>query len=162
MPSPTPELATPTFARAPAAAARLREERRRLAADALRAAIARDPGLEMRHDAEQMRAFLRDCERHVLQLAFALERGTLTPVTEYVEMLVPVFRRRRVPLEDFACMLLGTLDAARAELPPADGDTAAQVIEAGLSQLERPRHLAGDRSRNPILQFLWKGAGILD
>jgi hypothetical protein len=146
----------------PEAAARLRNARARLAADALRAALARDPGLGTRYDADQLRTFLRDCERHVVQLALALEEGRVGRMTEYVDVIVPVFRRRRVPLEDLATMLLGTLDAAHAELSPAAGDAATRIVEAGLARLERPRHLPGDRPRNPILHFLWKGAGILD
>ncbi len=162
MQSPTREPAATPLAPMPEAGARLRTDRNRLAADALRAAISRDPSLGTRYGALQLSTFLRDCERHVQQLAFALEQGRATPVTEYVRTIIPVFRRRRVPLEDLATMLLGTLDAARSDLPPVEGDAADLVIEAGLARLERPRHLPGDRPRNPILQFLWKGAGILD
>jgi hypothetical protein len=154
--------ASPPFQPMLEAAATLRDDRRTLAAEALRAAIRRDPTLGTRYDALQLRTFTRDCERHVQQLELALRRGRVGPVVEYVSTIVPVFRRRRVPLEDLGTMLLGTLDAAASALPPAARDAASMVMEAGLSQLERPRHLAGDRPRNPILQFLWKGAGILD
>ncbi len=146
----------------PEAAARLRDDRPWLAAEALRAAIRRDPTLETRHDAVHFRRFLRDCDEHVFQLAQALGDGRAGPMAAYVSTIVPVFRRRRVPLEDLGTMLLGTLDAARVALPPAQAEAATLIVEAGLAQLERPRHLAGDRPRNPILQFLWKGAGILD
>ncbi len=162
MQSPTRDPAIPPLVPMPHAAVRLRIDHDRLAAAALRAAISRDPSLGMRYDALHLATFLRDCERHVLQLASALEEGRAAPVAEYVRTIIPVFRRRRVPLEDLATMLLGTLDAARSDLPPAEGAAADLVIEAGLARLERPRHLAGDRQRNPILQFLWKGAGILD
>ena len=124
--------------------------------------MSRDPSLGMRYDALHLSTFLRDCDRHVLQLASSLEEGRVAPLAEYVRTIIPVFRRRRVPLEDLATMLLGTLDAARSDLPPAEGGAADVVIEAGLARLERPRHLAGDRPRHPILQFIWKGAGILD
>ncbi len=162
MQSPTRDPAATPLAPLPGAAARLRSGHARLAADALRAAISRDPSLPIRYDALHLSTFLRDCDRHVLQLAAALEEGRAAPLAEYVRTIIPVFRRRRVPLEDLATMLLGTLDAARSDLPPAEGDAADLVIEAGLARLERPRHLAGDRPRNPILQFIWKGAGILD
>ncbi len=157
-----PDPAASTFPPMPDAATRLRNGHGRLGAEALRAAVRRDPSFESRYDTVQFRTFLRDCDRHVLQLAQALERGLPGPMTEYVDTIVPVFRRRRVPLEDLGTMLLGTLDAARADLPPAEGDAASLVVEAALNQLERPRHLPGDRPRNPILQLLWKGAGILD
>ena len=157
-----PDPAASTFPPMPDAATRLRNGHSRLAAEALRSSVRRDPSFETRYDAVQYRTFLRDCDRHVLQLALALERGLPGPMTEYVDTIVPVFRRRRVSLEDLGTMLLGTVDAARADLPPAEGDAASLVIEAALNHLERPRHLPGDRPRNPILQLLWKGAGILD
>ncbi len=155
-------LAKHTCPPMPDAATRLRNGRERLATEALVAAVRRDPTLEDRCDALQFRTFLRDMDRHILRLAVALEQGNVGPMTEYVGMLVPLFRRRRVPLEDFATMLLGVLDAARADLPRDEADAASQVIEAGLGQLERPRHLPGNRRRNPVLSLLWKGAGILD
>jgi hypothetical protein len=157
-----PDRATVAFPPMGDAATRLRNGHGRLAAEALRASVRRDPTFETRYDILQFRTFLRDCDRHVLQLAQALDGGLPGPMTEYVDTIIPVFRRRRVPLEDLGTMLLGTVDAARADLPPAEGDAASLVVEAALNHLERPRHLAGDRPRNPILQFLWKGAGILD
>ncbi|HXQ95296.1 MAG TPA: hypothetical protein VN800_00090 [Candidatus Acidoferrales bacterium] len=153
---------TVSFQPMPEAASRLRDSRPRLAAEALRAAIRRDPTLETRYDAAQLRTFLRDCDQHVFQLEQALRDGRAAKMMAYVSTIVPVFRRRRVPLEDLETTLLGTLDAARAALPPAQADAAALLIEAGLAQLKRPRHLPGDRPRNRILQLLWKGAGILD
>ncbi len=157
-----PDPAAVAFPPMPDGATRLSNGHGRLAAEALRASVRRDPSLETRYDALQFRTFLRDCDRHVLQLAQALERGLPGPMVEYVDTIVPVFRRRRVPLEDLGTMLLGTLDAARADLPPAEGDAVSVVVEAALNGLELPRHLPGDRPRNPILQLLWKGAGILD
>ncbi|MGC8634022.1 MAG: hypothetical protein ACP5VP_05070 [Candidatus Limnocylindrales bacterium] len=154
--------ASSPFPRLPEAAALLRAERARLGPEALAAAARRDPGLLERYTTSQLQTFLRDCDRHVLQLAAALDAGSVGPLAEYVRTIIPLYRRRHVPLEDLATILLGTLDACRAVLPPAGGDAAAIAIEAGLKRLERPRHLPGDRPRNPILQFFWKGAGILD
>ncbi len=156
------EVTTVRFEPRPDAANRIRAQRATLAADGLRAAIARDPGLSSRYDDTQLRLLLRDCNQHLLQLASALEHGDLDPMTTYVSMIVPLYRRRRMPLEDLATVLLGLRDAVVAVLPPAEGAAATAVTEIALSTLERPRHLAGDRPRNPILRFLWKGAGILD
>ena len=150
------------FAPRPEAAARIRAQRPTLAADGLRAAIERDPGLPVRYDDTQLRLVLRDADRHLLQLASALELGDVDPMTSYVSMLVPLFRRRKMPLDDVATLLLGIRDAVVAALPPADGEAATTVTEIALSTLERPRHLPGDRRRNPIVSFLWKGAGFLD
>jgi hypothetical protein len=151
-----------TFPRLPEAAAHLRAERVRLGPEALAAAIRRDPSLRVRYTVPQLQTFLRDTDAHVLQLAAALDAGSVGPLAEYVRTIIPLYRRRHVPLEDLATLLLGTLDATRVVLPPAAGDAAAIAIEAALARLERPRHLPGDRPRNPILQFFWKGAGILD
>ena len=156
------EATTVRFEPRPDAATRIRSQRSSLAADGLRAAIARDPGLRTRYDETQLRLLLRDCDRHLLQLASALEHGDVDPMTTYVSMIVPLYRRRRMPLEDLATLLLGIRDAVVAVLTPAEGEAAAAITEIALSTLERPRHLAGDRPGNPIVRFLWKGAGILD
>ena len=44
-----------------------------------------------------LRLFLRDYDRHIEQLAQALETGEDGYVVKYGEWLVPIYRRRRVP-----------------------------------------------------------------
>ena len=162
MPQALPDQASARMQPLPETASRLLDMRRQLAGDALRAAIARDPGLGTRYDATMLRTFTRDYEEHLSQLAASLATGDAAPMIAHVDTAVPLFRRRSVPLEDVATLLLGMLDAVRAALPPDEGAAATSVVEEGLGALRRPRHLAGNRPGNPIVRFLWKGAGYLE
>ncbi len=82
----------------PAAAARLRDAGRRLGPRALEAALALDATFSSRHDDLALRTFLRDYDRHIEQLARALETGQDRFVVQYGEWLVPVYRHRHVPM----------------------------------------------------------------
>jgi hypothetical protein len=162
MPQAVPDHVSARIEPLPDTASRLLAMRRELAANALRAAIARDPGLGTRYDATMLRTFTRDYERHLAQLADSLRAGDPQPLAGYLDTAVPLFRRRRVPLEDLATLLLGMRDAVAAVLPPDEGAIAASCVDAGLGALRRPRHLAGNRPGNPIVRFIWKGAGYIE
>ncbi len=146
----------------PEAAARLRAERARVARLALDAALKRDPTLRERYDETYLQRFLRDYDRHIEQLARALETGDPRWVAEWVEAVVPQMRRRHVPMQDFATLGLGLADACVEVLDAVGSGAAEQMLETWLQRLKRPRHLAGDHYGNKIVHFLWKGAGVLD
>ena len=59
---------------------------------------------------------LRDYDRHIEQLARALETGEDGYVVNYGEWLVPIYRRRRIPMADFMAMLAGLRDACASVL----------------------------------------------
>ena len=147
---------------APAAAARLRSERNRLAILALEAAHRLVPAFGDRYDDLEKRRFLRDYERHIEQLARALETGDDGFVTNYGEWLVPVYRRRDVPMKDFIIMLGGLRDAALTVLPRDEARLTRELIERWAARLRHHGRLPGDHKGNPIVRFLWKGAGIGD
>jgi hypothetical protein len=126
------------------AAARLRGERSRLAQLALQASIGLAPHFHERYDETALRLFLRDFDRHIEQLARALETGNDGFVTNYAEWLVPVYRRRRVPMKDFMVMLGGLRDAAVAVLPPDDARVARELIERWALRLKHHGRLPGD------------------
>lgn len=153
--------ADPTAGRTDAAA-RLRRERARIAPLALKAAVAADATLTDRYDETMLRRFLRDHEQHIEQLARALETGEERFVTEYAEWIVPIYRRRRVPMKDAATLLVGLRQAAVAVLTPDDGRALGVLVEAWLKRLRFHRALPGDHKGNGVARFLWKGAGILD
>src|SRR5688572_8630897 len=88
----------------PDAAARLRSSRRRVAQLALQTTVRDADGFNERYDEPQLRLFLRDLERHAEQVARALETGQDSYVTNYGEWLVPVYRRRHVPMADFMAL----------------------------------------------------------
>jgi hypothetical protein len=151
----------PTAGR-PDAAARLRHERPAIAALALKAALAADPGLGQRYDETMLRRFLRDFDRHIEQVALALESGEARFVTEYAEWLVPIFRRRHVPVSDQTTLLTGLRDAAATLLTPEDGVVLGDLMDAWLARLKFHRALPGDHKGSGVARFIWKGAGILD
>ena len=142
------------------AAARLRAERSAIAARAVPAAAARDPGLVERHGAATLRLFARDADRHVEQLARALEEGRDAPAVEYASWIVPVMRRRGVSMGDLGTLFRGVGDAARAVVEADAGAEIEQLAEAMAAVLDRPRHLQGDRPRNPLVAFFWKASGF--
>lgn len=146
----------------PAAAARLRANRERLARVALQAAIRLAPGFDERYDEHALRLFLRDFDQHIEQLAKALETGNDSFVVNYGEFLVPLYRRRKVPMNDFIAMVGGLRDASSSVLTPEENDVAEGLFERWSARLKRHGRLPGDHKGNPIIRFFWKGAGIGD
>ncbi len=146
----------------PAAAARLRGSRERLAQVALEASVRLAPYFAERYSDLEMRRFLRDLDRHIEQLARALETGEDGYVTDYGEWLVPVYRRRHVPMKDFIVMLGGLRDAALAVLPSDEARLTRALIERWAARLKHHGRLAGDHKGNPVVRFFWKAAGIGD
>lgn len=146
----------------PAAALRLRVNQGRLANLALQNTVRLAPTFATRYDDAALRLFLRDMERHIEQLARALETGNHSFVTNYGEWLVPVYRRRRVPMKDFITQLEGLRQAAATVLSPDENEAARTLFEAWAQRLRHHQRLPGDHKGNPIVRFFWKGAGVLD
>jgi hypothetical protein len=143
-----------------AAAARLRAERPLIARRAVAAALVQDPGLAARHGAHMLRLFVRDSERHVEQLARALETGEDRWAVEYASWIVPLMRRRGVPMRDLSTLFRGLGDAVRQIVDPKAGAEIDRLVAAMVAALDRPSHLPGDRPRNPLGSFLWKASGF--
>lgn len=162
---PHPNLGLPpadVLAGDPIAAARVRSEHDRLARLALEATARLDPTFTTRYDETQLRLFLRDYERHLEQVARALETGQDSYVVNYGEWLVPVYRRRRVPMLDFMRLLLGLRDVASSVLSPDESRVLVELIDRWQVRLKHHGRLPGDHKGNPIVRFFWKGAGIMD
>ena len=162
---PHPNLGLPPadlLAGDPAAAARVRRERTRLAPLALEATARLDPTFTKRYDELRLRLFLRDFEQHLEQIARALETGQDSFVVQYGEWLVPVYRRREVPMRDFALMLLGLRDVAATVLSPEESEALMGLIDRWQVRLKHHGRLPGDHKGNSIVRFFWKGAGIMD
>ena len=163
MPHPSLGLPPPDLtAGLPDAARRLRISRNRLARLALENTLRIAPRFSERYVEIALRRFLRDYERHVEQLARALETGTDGFVTDYGEWLVPVYRRRRVPMKDFIALLDGLRHAAATVLTPAENEVAERLFELWAARLKHHGRLPGDHPGNRIVRFFWKGAGVLD
>jgi hypothetical protein len=146
----------------PRGAEQIRSHRRRLSRLALDEALRRDPTLLTRYDERSLRLFYRDYERHLEQLALALASGSDEPVRRYGEWLVPVLRRRRMPTADLLTFLGAMGPAVRTVLTPIEDEAAKGILDRWLGLQRRNIRIAGDRTRNPVLRFFWKGVGILD
>ncbi len=146
----------------PEAARRLRAARERIGDIALKAALRIDPTLATRHDELALRRVLRDHERHIEQLARALETGEVHYVTEYGEHIVPVYRRRGIRMNDYATFLAGLREASLSVLPADDAPALTATIDAWIERVRAHRRLAGDHQGNALVRFIWKGAGLGD
>jgi hypothetical protein len=146
----------------PAAARRLRAKRARLARLALENTLRLAPGFGERYDEVGLRRFLRDLERHIEQLARSIETGVDGFVVNYGEWLVPVYRRRKVPMKDFIALLEGMRHATATVLTPDESDEADALYERWAARLKHHQRLPGDHPGNPVVRFFWKGAGVLD
>ncbi len=150
------------FAAHPAAAARLRAARTRLGQLALTAAIGHDPSLGTRYDELMLRRVLRDYDRHVEQLARALETGESRFVTMYGEQLIPAYRRRGIRANDHITFIVGLRDAALGVVPAEASDDLKAHVERWTAQVRRHARLPGDHKGNKLVRFIWKGAGLGD
>lgn len=146
----------------PAAAARLRAESPRLAKIAFEATLQEHPNFRENYDEPLLRVLLRDYERHIEQLARALETGEDRFVVQYGEWLVPVYRHRRVPMRDFVRMLEGLASASVGVLATEDGRLLRDLIGRWEARLRHHQRLAGDHKGSSIVRFFWKAAGVGD
>jgi hypothetical protein len=146
----------------PDAAARLRANRERLARVALQETIRIAPLFTQRYDTTALRLILRDYDRHIEQLARALETAEDAYVVNYGEWLVPIYRRRHIPMLDFMAMLAGLRDACATVLTPEENEVAHELFDRWNERLKRHGRLPGDHQGNKLIRFFWKGAGIGD
>lgn len=163
MPHPSLGLPPPdATAGLPEAAARLRASGSRIAQLALQATIRDAEGFADRYDEPMLRLFLRDYDRHLKQLAKAIETGEDYFVVQYGEWLVPIYRRRHVPMADFMAMLVGLENAAATVLTPDENKVSEELFERWRAKLKHHQRLPGDHKGNSLIRFFWKGAGIGD
>jgi hypothetical protein len=152
-------LPRPAAAGFPDAAARVRAARGDLGVRALEAAIERDPTLRDRLGEEGLRRLLRDTDIFLVRIALAIESGDPQPVRGWTEWVVPVYRRRRVPLDDIATLAEGLRTALGGVLSAEERVPADEAIDESIAVLRWHRRLGGDaRDRGRLLNALYKGA----
>ena len=157
-----PSLGRPPLdltAGSPTGAHRIRAALAPIAARALESAVDRDPTLKTRFDEVALRERLRDAELLADRVALSVAAGSPDQAKEYADWTAPVYRRKRVPLDD----LINLCEGLRQALPSVvDGTALADAeaaIDAAILQYRWHRRLAGDaRKRNAFLQFIYKGA----
>jgi hypothetical protein len=157
-----PSLGLPppdTTAGFPDAADRLRAATSRLGARALEIAIERDPTLTERHNELGLRHLLRDTEIFVDRIALAVALDDPAPMREFADQVVPLYRRRRVPMDDLVQLSEGLRSAMAPFLEGPEADPMHAAINAGIAQMRWNRRIAGDaRKRNRLLEAIYKGA----
>jgi hypothetical protein len=142
----------------PAAAARMREQQDRLAARALAVAIDADPTIRERYDETGQRQLLRDAGLLSERIAVCVAAATSLPAHEYAEWTAPLYRRRRVPMDDIVALCEGLRVALPSVLAPGELAAASAAIDQAIEVYRRHRRIAGDaRKQNAFLQFLYKG-----
>jgi hypothetical protein len=142
----------------PAAAARIRGDAPRLATRALESALDATRGMRERYDEDGLRYLLHCTQLLAERVAICVASATTIPAKEYAEWTVPLYRRRKVPLDDVIATCRGLTAALPIVLAPAEMPTAVAAIDEAIAAYQWHRRLAGDaRKRNPILQLLYKG-----
>jgi hypothetical protein len=143
----------------PAAAARVDAARERLAARALEIAIDRDPTLRDRHDELAMRRLLRDTVVLIDRVVESMAAGSPDPARTHAEATPPMYRRRKVPMNDLITLSESVRAAVGATLARADMGIVDEAVDAMIERFKWHGRIAGDaRKRNRLLQAIYKGA----
>jgi hypothetical protein len=143
----------------PAAAAALRASRRRIAARALEAAIEIDPTIAERYDEIGLRKLLHDAEVLLDRVADSVASNDPHVTASWADQVVPLYRRRAVPMDDLVRLCEGLRRAIAAVLVPGEQGPVHAALDEAIRVFRWHRRLAGDaRRRNRILAAIYKGA----
>lgn len=81
-----------------------------------------------------------------------------TAAREYADWTAPMYRRKRVPLDDLVNLCEGLRAAISGSVAPGMAAAADVALDEAIAQFRWHRRLAGDaRKRNAFLQFIYKG-----
>jgi hypothetical protein len=142
----------------PGAARRIQDAAPSLAARALGVALDRDPSLRDRNDEVGLRQRLHDAELLAERVALAVATDDPTAAREYAVWTAPVYRRKKVPLDDLINLCEGLRVALPAVLAPDELPSAGRALDEAIGRYRWHRRIAGDaRKRNAFLQFIYKG-----
>ncbi len=150
----------PTDMRAgfPDAAGRIRAAQARLGARALEVALQLDPTLRDRLGETGLRALLRDTEVYLERIARAIASADPGQAREWADWVAPVYRRRKVPMDDLVTLSEGLRKALATTLSPEEQVSADAALDQAILTFRRYRGLAGDaRKRNRVLAAIYKG-----
>jgi len=122
-------------------------------------ALERDESMADRHGEVGLRRLLRDTEPMIDRLALAMAAGDPKTLAAWADWVAPLYRRRRVPMDDLVNLAEGLRLASAAVLEPAERGLADEAIDEAIRMLRWNRRIAGDaRKRNRILDAIYKGA----
>lgn len=143
----------------PDAAARLRENRARIATRALEGAVADDPTFSERYDESGLRNLLRDAEVLTDRLALCVAGNDPFWLKDFADQAAPVFRRRKVAMDDVVRICEGLRSGARGVLAEDEMIPAEQALDEAVGVFLWYRRLAGDaRKRNRLVAAIYRGA----
>jgi len=143
----------------PEAAARLRTSRAQIAARALEVAVADDPTFVQRYDEAGLRNLLRDAEVLIDRLALCVAGDDPAWLREFADEAAPVFRRRKVAMDDVVRICEGLRSGARGVLAEDEMIPAERALDEAIEVFRWYRRLAGDaRKRNRIITAIYRGA----
>jgi len=157
-----PSLGLPPVDRSgglPPVARRIADRRDALASRALEIAIDRDPTLRDRFDEVGLRQLLRDTATLLDRVVESVAREDDEPARTFAEAVAPVYRRRKVPMDDLINFATSVREAIGAVIPVAEMGAVDTAVDAMIDRFKWHRRLAGDgRKRNRILAAIYKGA----
>jgi hypothetical protein len=150
--------ATDMSAGFPEAAQRIRAAQELLGSKALEVAVQRDPTLRQRLGETGLRALLRDTQIYLERIARAVASGDPGQAREWADWVAPVYRRRRVPLDDLVTLSEGLRSTLATILSPDEQVAADAAIDQAIATFRWYRRMSGDaRRRNRILAAIYKG-----
>ena len=160
---PHPSLGLPPLdltAGYPAAAERIRAARSRLASRALEVALTDfGPACASATTKPAFGSSLLDAELLADRVAVGVAANAPDVGREYAEWTAPVYRRRRIPMDDLIALCEGLRQALPGVLSFDESVPAEATLDAAIETYRWHRRLAGDaRKRNRLLQSLYKGA----
>ena len=118
-----------------------------------------DPTLRDRHDDLALRELLADLEAMVDILATSVASGDPVPMARWAEAVAVRYRKRRVPMDDVVSLCEGLRRGSAAVVTPTAMPAVDAALDASIAVLRWHRRLAGDaRKRNPLIDFIYKGA----
>jgi hypothetical protein len=142
----------------PDAAERIRAARERLGARALEVALQRDPTIRVRLGEDGTRALLRDTEAFIERVARAVASADPGQARGWADWVAPVYRRRKVPMDDLVTLSEGLRSALSAVLSPDERVPADTALDEAIVTFRWYRRIAGDaRKRSRILTALYRG-----
>jgi hypothetical protein len=142
----------------PAAAERIRAARARVGQRALEGALQRDPTLRERLGETGLRQLLRDADIYTERIARAVASGDPAQASEWADWVAPVYRRRKVPMDDLVGLSEGLRGALASILAPGEQVAADAALDGAIATFRRYRQISGDaRKRNRLLAAIYKG-----
>jgi hypothetical protein len=143
----------------PVDADRLRNAAAEVRARTLEIVLARSPELRARLGEERLRLLYRDLEGLLEVVARVVASNDPSLLRWWAEWVVPVYRRRRIAMDDLVALCEALRAALASVLDPEARRAADQALDEAIRVFRGHRRLGGDaRPRNRLLAAIYKGA----